>query len=316
MEKTKRILEKIFNIRNFLLLVFGVAAVCMIIIKQKSDAIQKMSDNRIVEFSMDSYVIGESVSVSNALKESDITGDNVDAIVIGSSSDGGDIIRYYVTDKEIIDEVYKKLFTMEVFQMNDPADDFVETEEVWDIHLYPTDCKYAFRIYGQATDDKNYYRTVIETVDRKAYFSKSKYWHQDLWSVFGSEYQLVYKSNINEFIGDIIKEYERNISEDEVVNLYTEEMIDYGTLFSYAHGECEEGEAPIYEDYPEFTLPTNIFKFPIEGTKTYVYLEVQYANSINNESKIKVIDLSLYNEVGEYINLMIASENDIRAFCK
>ena len=225
------------------------------------------------------------------------------------------IARYYFTDKEIIKRIYNELQSMQIYKMSDTADDFVESENTWDIQLYLNEYKYAFRFCGNATDDEEYDRTTVMAVDKEAFFSKSKYFHQDLWKIFGSEYQLIYNSNINKLIVDIIDEYQKKITINEIISLYDDETIDYATLFTHTHSPNEQIEVPLFEEHPDFTVPVNIFRFPIENVDAYVYLELQYSESMNNKSQIKLIEISLRNESGEKIDLLNTCEEDIRNFC-
>lgn len=315
MEKVRRILEKIFNVRNFLIVAFLIALVCVIYIKIKGSQLQKIGDDRLKDFSMDSYKDDGTVSVSKALKECDIDGENIGGVVIGVDNDGEGIVRYYITDKTIINKVYDKLSEMKLSGMSDSADEFVESEEDWDIQLYPTDMSFAFRIYGQVTKEDGCYRTAVMATDKSAYYVKSQYIHQDLWEVFGSEYQLYFNTDIISFIDSLIDENIDKISLDDVVKLYDGESVDYATLFGYEHGCTKIGEYAPYAEIPDFTVDSNIFEFPIEGTECYVQLELYYDSS-EFEEKIKLLGFKVCNSSGETINLLETTEDEITEFCK
>ena len=186
----KKVCDKIFVLRNFMILLCIVFAVCMIWIKVSHDKrqgeIKGKIESGLEQAKLNQANMKESedvlsdryndfdykefrtlpstpelcsdmecnVSISEVLEAQGVTSDKIEGIVIGVDKDGNGIERYYFTDKEIIEKVIEKLKYTELTKMTNTGVDDCRVEPDWDIQLCYADSEYALRIKGEPTNDK------------------------------------------------------------------------------------------------------------------------------------------------------------------
>ncbi len=311
MDKKTKILYKIFNAKVFFAIVCVVAIVVVIGIKIQSDQKQKKIEERLTNFKMESYKGDEMVSVGKALEHCNLKSYDLEGIVVGIDRDGEGLCRYYIKDRGVVMDIVDKLNNINLSNMTDSAEEFIDGKVKWDILLYPSKEAYAFRIFGQDTRDEKYCLTRVRSVEKKNYSVESKKYYTELWKVFGSETQLLYNSDIEEYIKEVIEEYVKPISIDNAIRICSQEELDYGNLFFYEHTVPEDGEVDV--EGKGYYMSTAIYKFPVEDTGGYLLLEKE--DYVTNDTPcIDVIRLELHNSDGEYINALESDKGTIKSF--
>lgn len=306
MEKIKNIFNRAFTIRNFIILAFVASIIAIIWIKVKENAEQSKVEKRLDNFTMESYENGVEVKFTKVLSRCDVEEEDLEGIVLGVDSDGSGIVRYYIDDKEIINKVMDKLKEITVIGMTDPADEFVEREEDWDIHLYPSNQYFAVRIYGKSTPDTDCYRTSVNAVEKSGFYAKSKWYHNDLWKMFKSETQLVYTKDMEDFIKEILDKYVVEITLDEVISGCSGEKPDMASVFRYKHSS-ENGDGKLTRS------ATRVYKFPIKNVNGYFLMEKVEATA-DGYPKSDILRMEMYNDEGQALNIFEANEEEIRKF--
>ena len=350
MKRLRVICGKIFNVKSFLIIMIIVFAVGMVTIKVNHDKRQKaykdkiekemeyikendsatdsnVSDNADNESRYDSSEMkdirtlngtpgllmdnNKVTGIKKALDEGGISIDNVKGIMIGADIDGSGIERYYFTDKELIEKVISRIEKMELTKMSDEGSAFgYHVEPDWDIQICRADSEYAFRIYGESTNYDGYYLTEVDEVFNVGYYTAKDDINNSYIDTFGSRYQLVYDTEIVSFINGLIQDNIKTIDMETALDICTAQELDLGRLFGYKH------TPPTYTvDLVWQSGRSLIFEFPIEGTD-YHLLILREAFSGNGLPETDVQRLELYNGDDEYIDVLTATEGEIREFAK
>jgi len=338
----KKIINKICSVRVFVLLLCIVFAVSMIKMKNIRDEredlnremLKKAGEYNISEednlISKDDRYTGSNireyrtlpsspelcadmdykVGVSEVMKELNVTLDNIEGVMIGADADGSGIERYYFTDREIIKKVVDKLEKMELTKMTNMGVDEYSVEEDWDIQICFSDSEYALRVYGEPTNDKRCYRTVVDEVYKVGYYTDKNNIDDDYADIFGSSKQLLFDSDIKEFLDEIIQDNIGVMDMEKALDLCTAEELDLGILFGYKHNP------PIYTvDLGFYKCSAYIYVFPIEDTD-YSILMLRECSSHNGKPNTKIWRFELHNGEGEYVDMLTATEEEIRNFVK
>ena len=307
MEKIRKIADKVFTVRNFLILMCVVSLICVCAIKKVADKREKASERVRLNPSVENMADMDKVeNISKALKVMDITDDSVEGVMLGVDVDGAGCKRYYFTDKDIIENVIKKLDNTKLTKMEFINWDEEATSKLWEIQMCPSEGAAALDIFGKktASTGDECYRTEVWRTYKEAYYSYIDPNNEDIWKIFGSQKQLLFDSDIAEFIADIIEENITEIDMESVIDICTGDEVDLGRLFGFWH------TAP--EDAGEMLL-NYVFEFPIKGTDSYVLIEKE-THTENNLPCSAIIRLELYNSSGECLDMLKADEEDVRAF--
>lgn len=346
MKKIKKILDMVFSVKMLLAIMCIVFTVCMILVKVKQEKRNNENENKLKqaekytsinkddeEVKKDEDEIEDrygnanvkefrtlpssaelcadmnyKVSVGNAMNELSVSIDNIEGVMIGADANGEGIERYYFTEREIIEKVIEKLENTELTKMINMGVDEYRVEEDWDIQLCYKDSEYALRIYGEPTNENSCYRTVIDEVYKEGYYTQRNELDDDLAYLFGSSKQLLFNSDIKDFLNEIIQERVEAINMSTALELCTAEELDLGTLFSFKH------KPPIYTvDLGIHKCLAYIYVFPIEESE-YRILMLRERSTGNGKPSTKIWRFELHNGKGEYIDMLTSTEEEIREF--
>ncbi len=349
MDKLKKICGKIFTVTNFLIVVVVVFAIFIVsikinhnkrqeeykeIIENGKDYIKEdtnnsdnnnVSDDNTSRYYSDTMrdirtlngtpeTLGDKkkeTCLSKAFDEGQINKTNVIGVMIGVDIDGKGIERYYFTDSDIIEKVLTRLESMKLTKMIDAGRTFgYGVEPDFDIQVCRADSEYAFRIYGESTNYNNYYMTEVDEVFNVGYYTAKDKLNNSYIETFGSRYQLLYDTEILSFINELIQDNVQVIDMETLLDICTADELDLGKLFGYKH------TPPTYTvDLVWKSGSSLIYEFPIDGTE-YRLLILREAFTGNGLPETDVQRLELYNGEGEYIDILTATEEEVRAFTK
>ena len=253
----------------------------------------------------------DKTKLSEVLAGADVSMDNIEGIMIGADIDGKGIERYYITDTAIIEKVLKKVQDMELIRMTNTGEESYEVEPDWDVQICRKNSEYSFRIYGEPTNESEYYRTRVQESFETGYYTEKDWVIEGNAYVdtFGSDKQLLFNSDIEDFLEKIIKDNITELSMETLDDIVLKEEIDMGEIFGYKH------TAPLYVSSIEVPgLRAFQFEFPIKDTDCYVILQKQtFTDTYEPAYKMEVLELHRENN-DKYIDLLTATKEDILAF--
>lgn len=322
MNKNKK-LTKILNIKTFI--VFAIIIfICVIGVSGYISNVEKKNiekkKEQVTENPMKVYDDGKTADFSDYLDFCGWKADDIKRIVIGVKDGEEKECKYYFDDEENIEALIDKLESITFHGTSDRIEDTLK-ENRWSLQLISDSKEYSITIYGYGSDGKN--TEVTNFAGFYKYYSSMFSEHFPAMEKVVGGCQLLYDEELTEYLYQMYEDNVHNITLDDILTLKDKEKIEIYDYFRYKHTACVGKLIPNTELEKELT---NIFKFYIEGTDSYVELEKynfcglrKYVDGVMIEdmpANHAVVRYEIFNESGESIDFFESSKEDIEEFLK